>query len=233
MRRAPDLLIYLRAIPLIARTPSVLAGPLLGAVVAIVLNQVSLYATAQIGYLGASILTWIADIFFSYTFAIAIIQADALQRGMRGTFDGAWEEARRKAGGIIVAAIGFWFLIYIAIDIGALVGSTVVLVVLELLAAFFLIYVIPASAIGGLPGTLAIGGSYRAAVADVVGTAVLASAFVVFFLLLPPYIVTLVAASVPLTNTEGTLIVAFLQAIALGYLAFPFAKQYADVAYRR
>jgi hypothetical protein len=103
---------------------------------------------------------------------------------------------------------------------------------LLLVAAFFLIYTFPAAAIGGLPGMLAIGGSLRAVRANVLGAAVLAIAFILFFEFLPPYIAAWLAQRFALGNTVAILVQSFLCAVALGYLAFPFAKQYADVAYR-
>jgi hypothetical protein len=227
-----DLGIYVRAIPMLVRAPSILAAPLLGAIVALLLDQLSGVFTNPLGGLGAGIFTWIANVFYSFAFGMAIIQADYLERGLRGTFDSAWEETRRKAAGIVVAAIGFWFLYWVAAYIGSLVGSLVVQLVLSLIAAFFLIYTIPAAAIGGLPGSLAIGGSIRAVRANVFGSAVLAIAFFLIFYLLPPMIAAYVTFAFNLGHTLGMLIQAALEAIALGYLAFPFAKQYASVAFR-
>jgi hypothetical protein len=229
VRRAPDLGIYFRAIPMLARHPSVLVAPLLGAVVAIVLGQIAGYVTPQIGYLGASLLTWAAQVFYFYAFAVAIIQADAIERGLRTNFDSAWEDARRKAGGIIVAAIGFWFLFYVAQDIGLLFNSAMLVYILELVVVFFFVYSIPAAAIGGLPGGYALGASMRATRGDVAGAALLAIGLVALFEFLPVYLVSYIPG---LSNVEATLVVAAMQAIVLGYLAFPFAKQYADVAYR-
>lgn len=217
---------------MLARNPSIFAAPLLGAVVAIVLEAFGTNLTGQLGSFGASILTWIANIFYFFAFAIAIIQADALERGMRASFEMSWEEARRKAGGIIVAAIGFWFLFYIAQYVGALLGSAELMIALELLVAFVLIYTIPASAIGGLPGNLALGGSYRAVRANVLGAVLLVIAFLIFFWFVPEILATLITVRLNLAPTEGALIDAFFHALGLGYLAFPFAKQYADVAYR-
>jgi hypothetical protein len=231
VRRAPDLAIYLRAIPLLARQPSVFVGPLLGAVAALALAALATYVTAPLGGAGASLFDFAARVFYSFAFGVAIVHADALERGLRATFDSAWEEARRKGGGIIVAAIGFWFLVMIAEYVGALFGLTGQ-IVLMLVAAFFLIYTIPAAAIGGLPGSLALGGSFRAVRADLLGAAILAVAFVGLFVVLPPYLVDIIGERVLLSHTEQVLLQALFEAIALGYLAFPFAKQYASLAFR-
>ncbi len=231
MRGFPDFSIYVRAIAFLARKPSVFVAPLLGAAVALVLSQIDVYVTSPMGGLWSGLFTFIADVFYSYAFGVAIVQADALERGLRGTFDSAWEDARRKGGGIIVAAIGFWFIISIAQYVGAIVGLEGQLI-LQLVAAFFLIYTIPAAAIGGLPGSLALGGSLRAVREGIPAAALLTIAFIILFMMLPPYLVYLIADRVALTPTISSLLQAFFEAIALGYLAFPFAKHYADVAYR-
>lgn len=239
MKTVPDLSIYLRAFPMLFRRPSVFVAPLLGAVVALVLQELGYYLTAPLGQFGASLFFWVANIFYSLAFGIAIIQADSVERGLRGTFEAAWEEGRRKASGIILAAIGFWFLYWIAGYIGAMIGSLTIAAVLSLVAAFFLIYTIPAAAIGGLPGSLAIGGSIRAARAEPFGAAILTVVLIVTFLGIsgsPPILTTAIAyeiaSALHLGPDVSLLLWAALEALALGYLAFPFAKQYADVAYR-
>jgi len=52
-----------------------------------------------------------------------VIQANNICASAGG-FDAAWEEARRKAGGIFIAAIVF-FLLYVANFAGSLLGSIV------------------------------------------------------------------------------------------------------------
>lgn len=216
---------------MLLRRPSIFVAPLLGAVVALVIAEIAIYLTAPLAGAGSGIFDFIADVFYSFVFGVAIIQADAIERGLRGTFDTAWEESRHKAGGILIAAVAFWFLVNVAMYIGSIVGLEVELGLL-LVTAFLLIYTIPAAAIGGLPGQLALGGSFRAVRADLIGAAALAIAFVLFFTFLPVYIASLLAERFALSHTVAVLVQALLNAIALGYLAFPFAKQYADVAYR-
>ena len=231
IRRFPDLTIYARAVPLLVRAPSVFAGPLLGAAVALVLSEAGSYLTGPIGGTGGGLFSFAANVFYSFAFGIAIIQADALERGIRTNFDAAWEDARRKAGGILLAAIGFWFVVGIARYAGALFGPGVEMLAF-VAAAFFLIDTIPAAAIGGLPGQYALGASIRAVRADPLGAAILAIAFVAIFVLAPDYATLAIVAHASLSDTIVQLVQAFFSAIALGYLAFPFAKQYADVASR-
>ena len=97
------------------------------------------------------------NLVYGFCFGVAVIAANNVWRGRRATFDEAWEEGRHKAGGILIAAIGFYFLIYVGQYAGRCLGSAVLQIVLQLVAAFFLIYTIPAAAIGGMPGNLAIG----------------------------------------------------------------------------
>lgn len=228
-----DFTIYARAIVMLFRRPSIFVAPLLGAVAALALDELDTYLTGPFGGAAGGLFTFIANVFFSFAFAIAIIQADELERGLRGTFDSAWEEARRKAGGIIIAAIGFWFLIFVAEYIGSIFGSLALQIALVVAAAFFLIYTIPAAAIGGLPGQLAIGGSVRAVRTDILGSAVLAVTFIALFFVLAPYVAAELQATFFLNRVVAMLIQAAIEALVLGYLAFPFAKQYAGIAFTR
>ena len=72
-------------------------------------------------------------------------------RGRRGAFDEAWDEGRAKSGGILFAAIGFQFVMWAAGYIGSFFGCDRALP--GIVAAFFLIYTIPAASIGGIPGS--------------------------------------------------------------------------------
>ncbi|HEY4434473.1 MAG TPA: hypothetical protein VGM99_08715, partial [Candidatus Cybelea sp.] len=151
-------------------------------------------------------------------------------RGRRATFDEAWVEGRQKAGGILIAAIGFYFLLWAAQYIGELLGGGILGIVLQLVVAFFLIYTIPAAAIGGMPGNLAIGASFRAVRENLLGAGILAVVFIALWTLVPSFVITRLASG--LNVIEYQLTFAAVRAIVLAYLAFPFAKQYDDVAFR-
>jgi hypothetical protein len=202
--------------------------PVLAGVVDWGLNELSPLLTNAVGGAGAGIFQSIAQIVYLYAFGIAVIQASNAWRGRRATFDEAWEEGRHKTGGILMAAIGFLFVTWVAAYAGSIVGA-IVGIFLQLAAAFFLIYTIPAAAIGGLPGQLALSGSIRAVRENVFGAAILAIVFVALWIVLPNYLLLL-----PLGSNLGLilLVVAGVRALLLAYLAFPFAKQYDDVAFR-
>jgi hypothetical protein len=232
MRGQPrvDLAMYAQAFPMLARHPSIFVMPLLAAVVDLLIGQVSPFFTDAIGGAGGFLFAIIVQLVYGFCFGIAVIGANNVWRRRRATFDEAWEEGRHKAGGILIATIGFYFLIYAAGYIGGFTGSALLQVVLQLAAAFFLIYTIPAAAIGGMPGNLAIGASFRAVRESLLGTAILAIVFVLLWIWLPDFIAGRFAVGLGAVGYQ--LVLAAVKAIVLAYLAFPFAKQYDDVAFR-
>lgn len=221
---------YVQAVPLLLRHPSIFVMPLLAAVVDLLIQQITPFFTDAAGGAGGFLFGIIVNLVYGFCFGVAVIAANNVWRGRRATFDEAWEEGRHKAGGILIAAIGFYFLIYVGQYAGSLLGSAVLQIVLQLVAAFFLIYTIPAAAIGGMPGNLAIGASFRAVRANFAAAAILAIAFVVLWYWLPEFIANRFALGIGVIGYE--LVRAALKALALAYLAFPFAKQYDDVAFR-
>lgn len=232
MRRQPrvEFGMYAQAVPQLARHPSIFVMPLLAAVVDLLIQQISPFFTNAVGGAGSFLFGIIVNLVYGFCFGVAVIAANNVWRGRRAGFDEAWEEGRLKAGGILIATIGFYFLIYVAQYAGQLIGSTILQLVLEVVVAFFLIYTIPAAAIGGMPGNLAIGASFRAVRENLLGAAILAIAFVVLWIWLPYFVVAQVGANLGVVGYE--LVLAAIKAVVLAYLAFPFAKQYDDVAFR-
>lgn len=226
---AVDLAMYFQAIPALVKHPSILAVPLLAAVLAILINAaIAPFLTNAVGGAGASLFGMIVQLIYLWAFGIAIIQASHVWRSRRGSFDEAWDEGRSKFGAIALAAIGFQFVVWAALYIGSFFGG-ILAYVLTAIAAFFLIYTIPAAAIGGMPGSLAISGSVRAVRANWIGSIILAIVFVLLWYVVPAYLPFVLGG---LSQVLYSLIVAVYEAIVLGYLAFPFAKQYEDVAFR-
>jgi hypothetical protein len=221
---------YLQAVPLLLRHPSVFAMPLLAAVVDLLLTQLSYLFSDPLGGFGAGLLQLLAQLVYLWAFGIAIIQASNIWRRRRGTFDEAWDEGRLKFGGIALAAIGFQFVVWAASYIGSFLGGVAGLA-LGAVAAFFLIYTIPAAAIGGMPGSLAISASIRSVRAEPLASLLLAFAFIVLWYFAIP--IGLPYLLIHLPTTAWSLVMAAVRAVALGYLAFPFSKQYDDVAFTR
>jgi hypothetical protein len=226
-RLGVDLAMYAQAIPLLLRHPTVFVMPLLAAVVDLLLMRTSYFFTDPLGGSGAGLFQLLIQLVYLWAFGVTIIQANNIWRRRRGTFDEAWEEGRAKFGGIALAAIGFQFIVWAASYIGSFVG--VLGLVLGAFAAFFLIYTIPSASIGGMPGSLAISASIRAVRAQPAGSLILALVFfAIWYVAVPlglPYLL------VNLAPTIGSLVSAAAHALALAYLAFPFAKQYDDIAF--
>jgi hypothetical protein len=221
--------VYLKALGLFVRHLSVLLAPILAAVVAVLLGKLGQLMTDPVGGLGTGLYSWIAQLCFMVAFGIAIVQASDAWRGRKATFDAAWDESRRKLGGIILAAVGFQLVLYVAQLLGSFAGGLGTLI-LGALAAFFLIYTIPAAAIGGLPGQFALSGSIRAVRANPPPAVILAIVYIVLTAVVPIFVLPVLLANVPISVVD--LIPPALQAVFLGYLAFPFAKTYDDVAFR-
>jgi hypothetical protein len=223
-----NLAIYGQALLHLLRHPSILALPLLAAIIDMFVSYWSNLFTDPLGGLGGGLFQFVIQIVYLFAFGGAVIQANNIARGYRTNFDDAWEETRRKAGGILFAAIGFQFVTSIGAYIGAFLGAGIG-IALQLIAYFFLIFVIPAAAIGGLPGGFAISGSIRAVRANWPAAVILAIVFVALWAYLPQF------AMVPLIpyGTIASLIgIAAVRAIILAYLAFPFAVTYDETAFR-
>ncbi len=204
--------------------------PLLAAVIDMAVQYGQGFFTDAVGGLGNGLFAMIVQIVYLFAFGIATIQANNIARGYKATFDDAWEEGRRKAGGILLAAVGFQFMTQVAAYIGSILGLGFIAIVLQLAAYFFLIYTIPAAAIGGLPGGLALSGSIRAVRENPIASIILAVVFVALFVYLPQFIVINLSANLGMIGSA--LALAGMRALALAYLAFPFASTYDDIAFK-
>jgi hypothetical protein len=225
-----DYSIYGRALLLLAKNPSIIALPLLAAVIDVLVRYVGAVTTDPLGGLGSNIFAFISQIVYLFAFGAAIIQANNAARGYKAGFDEAWEEARRKAGGIVIAAVGFVFIGSLGAYVAQLLPIPFLGIALQLIAYFFLIFTIPAAAIGGLPGGMAISASFQTVRANVAPAIVLAIAYAIVFFGLPQLALVLGAGLSPFVYS---LVVALVNAVALAYLAFPFATTYDDIAFKR
>jgi hypothetical protein len=255
MRRAPapaiDFGVYAKAVPLLVRNPAIVVIPLLMAVIGVLVGMMTSYSGGGlIGGTTSGLSTFIVTLLELFGLGAACIMADDAWRRGRASFENGWSEARRRGGDLLMAALGVTLLFAVAQYAGALLGSIIPFAVLGLnvvglllmvAAAVFLIWAIPAAAVGGMPGGAAIQGSIdrvRAAPAAAIFAAIVA------FLLLQiavPY--ATVWLSVQLAGYGGAglsgsyiligLIQALLQAIALAYIALVITKTYTDGAFTR
>jgi hypothetical protein len=230
--RGLDLMVYVRALPLLARNPSIIVVPLLMGVVGVFIGQIG--GGSGGGIIGG--LTQLLIILLNlFAFGAACIIADAAWRRGRASFDDGWNEARRKGGEILTAAMGFTFVIYLAQFAGTLIG--ILANVLLAVALYFLIYTIPAAAVGGIPGGAALQISIERArfypLPTVVVTIVSVAAYLLATLLMPYFTPLLPPSSFASMSLIAALIGAVVQSIAVGYIALVVTKTYADISFGR
>ncbi len=236
--RGLDLLIYLRAFGLLVRNPSIVVVPLLMGIVGVFFAQVGgdPGGGGVFGSLTGGIMSLLILLLKMFAFGTACIIADAAWRRGRASFDESWNEARRKGGEILTAALGFTFVLYAAGFAGSLIGPLAPVILA--LAVYFLIYTIPAASIGGVPGGAAIQVSIDRARANPLPTIVVtivsvAAFFYLGFLLAPLFELLLAPLSFASMNLLSAIFSATVQAIAVGYIALVVSKTYADVSFGR
>ncbi len=233
-----DLSVYVKAVPLLLRNPAIIVVPLLMAVIGVLLTLVMVPYGGGGGINGltaglASFITWLLEFF---GIGAACIMADDAWRHGRASFDNGWTEARRRGGDILYAAIGVIFVLFVAGYAGTLIGPLAI--ALTVLAVVFLVWTIPAAAIGGVPGAAAIQVSIERVRGNPLAAVVVAIVSFALIVLAVPYAgAYLGGLLLPLIGSGSIipllLLQALLQAIAGGYIALILAKTYADAAFTR
>lgn len=235
-----DLSIYFKAIGLLLRNPAIVVGPLLASLIAGTLGLMIPTMASGGGILGSlngGIAQLIVQLLFSVGIAFAVIGADlALRRG-RASFDEMWTEGQRRLPDILMAALGFNFVVYVAILVGGFLGIIGSLV-LGAVAVFFFIYTMPAAAIGGIPGGAALQVSVERSRANPLPTIGVFIAYVFVFFYLSGLLETqtfdfLVNLGVSASTVITVLIHAIVQAACSAYVGIVLAKVYSDIAYGR
>lgn len=228
-----DLLMYLQALPVYARNLGVLLAPLIASAIGLGLMYAQGPLFDPIQGAGDPIIGFIISVITGFAFAVAVIFADDAWRHGRANLRAAWDQARRRAGDIIMAVIGFIFLIWVAQIIGGIIGGIVRLPyiseALQALAVWAFIYSIPAAAIGGVPAGGAFSTSLQASKRHPLATAILVIVSLVVWIGLNTYALNAAGAYLGIGFDVARIL---LPAIALGYIALIVARQYADFAFR-
>jgi len=232
-----DLGAYARAFGLYARNPWLLVAPLIAGLAGALLMMVSQPSPGALGGLAAGLSGLFVQLLDAFGLAVSLIIADSAWRRGRAPFGEAWDEARRKAGDIFMAAIGYTFVVYVAGLAGSFVGNFGALA-LTAVAAYFFIYTIPAAAIGGIPGGAALQASIERVQRSYANTLVLGIVFVAFTALFPVIweyaafgLATLSDAFA--SNAVVQIVGAAIKAVGIGYLALVMSKAYNDASYGR
>jgi len=238
VRSAPappvDLRPYFTAVPLLLRNPSIIVVPLLMAVIGVLVGM-TFSPSGAIGIVTAGIAGLIAALLQLFGLGAACIIADDAWRRGRASFENGWSEARRRGGDLLYAAMGVTFVVAIAQFTATIVGSLVAYVLMAV-AAVFLIWTMPAAAVGGVPGSAAIQISIDRVKANPLGAALAAIVTVALVFVLPPFAALAVALRIiPLVGSPIVLLLiqALIQAIATGYVALVLTKTYTDAAFGR
>lgn len=238
MRRAGlpgvDLSVYVRALPLLARNPAIIVVPLLMLVIGVFINLA--LAPGGGGALGSTTLglgQLLSFLLALFGLGSACIMADGAWRRGRMPFDTAWTETQHKGREILYAAIG----VSLLLSVGQYVAQLFSVIGLLLMAAivFFLIWAVPAAAVGGVPGGAAIQVSIErvrsaplsAALATIVTLALVFYASGALAALLAGLLGPLASGIVV------SLLFALVRAVAVGYVALILTKTYADAAFTR
>jgi len=229
-REHVDFSIYLRGLGVFARNPTVIVMPLLVAVIGVLVDQLTRFIGDPFGL--AHFVVLLLDLF---ALGVSIIIADAGWRRGVASFDEAWHDARRKAGDIIFAAFGFTFVLQIALLASQYLGAAGIAVVA--LAAYGLIFTIPAAAIGGVPGGAAINASVEHVKTNPLTAGVLTAVTIVLLLFFTQFVgvwlEVFVDEALGGPSVIGPVLAAAVRAIAAGYVAVVMAKVYAEVAFSR
>lgn len=240
MRRAPrrgvDLGVYAAALPLLLKNPTLIVVPLLTLVAGVLLRQViAPFGGGSVGSLTVGLAQFVVALLGMYGLGSACILADDAWRRGRGSFESSWTQTQTKSGEILYGAIGVALLVSVGQYVGAVFSGTIGIIVMAL-AVFFLIWTIPAAAIGGVPGAAAIQISIErvrsAPLAAGIATAV--TLLLVFFA--APYLALEVAQAAGPTAFASPiafdLIIEVFRAIFIAYVALILSKTYSDASFR-
>jgi len=238
VRRSPDfpvdLTVYAKAVPLLLRNLAIVVVPLLMAVVGVLLQLLVVgYGGGGAGVLAGGLASFIQIMLELFGLGAACIIADDAWRHRRASFENGWAEARRRGGDILYAALGFTLLLFVAQYAGSLLGP--LSIVLTVVVIVFLIWAIPAAAVGGVPGGAAIqasidrvrGAALSAVIAAIVTVAVLVIGVPLLSRYAGGWLLPLAGASI----IPELLLNALLQGLAVAYIALILTKTYTDAAF--
>ena len=238
MKRAPllgiDVGVYASAIPVLLRNPSIIVVPLLMAVIGVLLTVVMTpFSSGAVGSMTLGLAQLIVFMLTLFGLGAACVIGDDAWRHGRASFDRGWVETRRRGSDILMASVGFGLLVTVGLYVTQLLGLIGYLLTAAIVV--FLIWTIPAAAVGGIPG----GAAIQVSIDRVRSSPLPAVLATIVTLLLVGLVVPIAAnwlATLLLVWTYGNslvehLIAALLQAIAIGYIALVITKTYTDAAF--
>jgi hypothetical protein len=226
-RENVNLSIYARGLAVLVKNPAIVVFPLLAAVLEMAMQWIRGPLFDPLGGNDFGFFSLIINLIDGFAFSLAIIAAETGWRGRKATFTATMDEGGRKAANILLATIGFFFVLFAAGLVASYLPIPFLGLLLTAAAAYFLIYVFPAAAIGGIPGFAAISASIERVRSNYLGAAVLAIVAIVLFYYVVGTLGVYLTLPLGLYAPYGVLLI---KAIVLAYLAVVFARQYDEVA---
>ncbi|MBV9277408.1 MAG: hypothetical protein JOZ97_04145 [Candidatus Eremiobacteraeota bacterium] len=230
MRRTQsvDFSIYARAFAIIARNPVIFVFPIIATILKIALGFLRGPLFDPIGGYDFGLFQLLFSLIDGFAFGLALIAAESAWRSNRVSFAAVWDEGKQKAGSILLATVGLVFVIWVASLLGGFLGPLALFV--PAVALFFLIYTIPAAAIGGIPGGAALSASIQRVKQSPLAAALLVIASLLLYFYVGIFLGTYIGTAVGFLAPYAT---AIIQAVVIGYLSAVTARQYDDVAFFR
>jgi hypothetical protein len=209
---------YLKAIGLLLRNPVIVLAPLAA-------------SGGAINYVSGGIWTLIFFLINSFGLGIALIAADGAWRSGKASFENALDEGKRKAGDILMAAIGLNFVLFAASLAGNFIGPVFGLL-LSAVALYFFMYALPAAAIGSVPGGASLSVSIDRVKSNYLAAALLFIAMMAVYIGVYTYALPYALEH---AGNYGTVVERIVQALVLSiassYIALVLAKTYSDVSF--
>jgi hypothetical protein len=228
-----DLSVYAKAVALLVRNPAIVVVPLLMAVIGVALHMSLVpFGGGAAGNLTVQLASFIVFLLELFGLGAACIIADDAWRHGRASFEKGWGEARNRGGDILYAALGFALLISVAQYAGMLLGPLALVLVVAVIV--FLIWAIPAAAVGGVPGGAAIQVSIERVRGEPLPAVIAAIVTVALLAIVVPTLSKYLGAWIPLLHASlivSLLVSSLLQAVAVAYIALVLTKTYTDTAF--
>ncbi|MBV9402370.1 MAG: hypothetical protein JO018_01435 [Candidatus Eremiobacteraeota bacterium] len=223
-----DLSIYARAFAVVARNPLIFVFPIIATILKIALGFLRGPLFDPIGGYDFGLFQLLFSLIDGFAFGLTLIAAESAWRATRFSFTSVWDEGKTKAGNILLATMGLVFVIWVASLLGGFLGPLALLV--PAVALFFLIYTIPAAAIGGIPGGAALSASIQRVKQNPLAAALLVIVSLLLYFYVGIFLGAYIGTAVGFLAPYAT---AIIQAVVIAYLAAVTARQYDDVAFFR
>lgn len=223
-----DAAAYLQGLSIYVRYPAIALPPLIAAILGVGLYYLSGPLFAPVAGAGGSLISYLVSVLYGFAFGVSVLIADDAWRHGHPSLASAWRDAQQKGVNILLAVVGFLFLVYVAQLIGGIIAP-IAGDALAAVAIWAFIYAIPAAAMGGVPGGATFSASLQAARRHPIATALLTIVSLIVWIGLNGYAVAYLGQYSVAAFITASIV---MPAAALGYIAIVAAKLYTNLAFR-